>query len=87
MMPAVGQGGPARGGPASGGPAPGTYVLDGRDGRIGRVVGLAAGGRVRLRPPGGGPEWACPPGALRPAPPPAVLAARVRELNWQSRMP
>ncbi|RXS82186.1 hypothetical protein EST92_15040 [Streptomyces sp. TM32] len=67
-------------------PVPGSYAVDGRDGRIGRVVGHE-GPFVQLRPPGGGAPWHCPPHALRAAPPSAVLAARVRELNWQSRMP
>lgn len=67
-------------------PPPGSYAVDGRDGRVGRVMGCD-GPFVRLRPPGGGPVWNCPPYELRAAPPSAVLAARVRELNWQSRMP
>ncbi|SEE55005.1 hypothetical protein SAMN05428954_2956 [Streptomyces sp. 2112.3] len=71
-------------------PAPGSFAVDGRDGRVGVVVGLAVGHEeafVQLRPPGGGVLWVCPRHALRAAPPSAVLAARVRELNWQSRMP
>lgn len=67
-------------------PALGSYAVDGRDGRVGRVVGHE-GACVQLRPPGGGRSWNCPPYLLRVAPPSAVLAARVRELNWQSRMP
>ncbi|MFF3745256.1 hypothetical protein [Streptomyces kronopolitis] len=67
-------------------PLPGSYAVDGRDGRIGLVMGHA-GPFVRLRPPGGGAQWDCPPQLLEAAPPSAVLAARVRELNWQSRMP
>ncbi|WP_405840693.1 hypothetical protein OG528_22135 [Streptomyces platensis] len=67
-------------------PVPGSYAVDGRDGRIGLVIGHA-GSFVQLRPPGGGVQWNCPPQVLHDAPPSAVLAARVRELNWQSRMP
>ncbi|MER0482001.1 hypothetical protein ABR737_27325 [Streptomyces sp. Edi2] len=63
----------------------GSYAVDGRDGRVGRVVGHQ-GPLVQLREPGGGRPWACPPHLLRPAPPSAVLAARLRELNWESRM-
>ncbi|MEU6330531.1 hypothetical protein ABZ851_25125 [Streptomyces sp. NPDC047049] len=71
-------------------PVPGSFAVDGRDGRVGVVVGLTVGHEeafVQLRPPGGGVLWVCPRHALRAAPPSAVLAARVRELNWQSRMP
>ncbi len=75
-------------------PTPGSFAVDGRDGRVGLVVGVAVGSvvgnegaLVRLRPPGGGMPWDCPAHALCAAPPSAVLAARVRELNWQSRMP
>lgn len=74
-------------------PVPGSFAVDGRDGRVGVVVGLVIGvvvghegALVRLRPPGGGVPWDCPCHALRAVPPSAVLAARVRELNWQSRM-
>nr|WP_323139153.1 hypothetical protein [Streptomyces platensis] len=67
-------------------PVPGSYAVDGRDGRVGLVIGHE-GPFVQLRPPGGGVQWNCPPQALHDAPPSAVLAARVRELNWQSRMP
>ncbi len=61
----------------------GAYVLDGRDGRVGQVMGHE-GGRVQLRPPGGGREWDCPPHELAPAPPYLVLSARVRALNRAS---
>lgn len=67
-------------------PAPGSYAVDGRDGRIGLVIGHE-GPFVQLRPPGGGVPWHCPPRVLEAASRSAVLAARVRELNWQSRMP
>ncbi|GGU67526.1 hypothetical protein GCM10010211_36070 [Streptomyces albospinus] len=64
-------------------PAAGSYAMDGRDGRIGRVSGHR-GPFVQLRPPGGGAEWNCPPGLLRGVPRFAALAARLRDLNWQS---
>ncbi|MGW7576734.1 hypothetical protein [Streptomyces sp. NPDC054765] len=67
-------------------PALGSYAVDGRDGRVGRVVGCE-GPLMQLRPPGGGRPWDCPPHLLAAAPPSAVLAARVRERNWESRMP
>ncbi len=67
-------------------PERGSYVMDGRDGRIGLVMGHE-GPYVQLRPPGGGKEWDCPPYALRAAPPTALLTARIKELNWESRMP
>ncbi|MDQ0600863.1 hypothetical protein QF037_005208 [Streptomyces canus] len=67
-------------------PAVGTYVLDGRDGRIGEVVGHV-GGVVRLRPVGGGREWDCPPGSVGSAPQEEVLRARVRGINRQGRLP
>lgn len=61
------------------------YVIDSRDGRIGRVMGRE-GPYVQLRPPGGGREWDCPPEALRPVPPAVLLRARVRERNRQGRL-
>jgi hypothetical protein len=67
-------------------PARGSYAVDGRDGRIGKVVGHE-GACVQLRPPGGGPAWDCPASALRAAGASALLVARVRELNRESRMP
>ncbi|QGV79935.1 hypothetical protein [Streptomyces ficellus] len=61
------------------------YLIDGRDGRIGEVMGRE-GGYVQLRPLGGGREWDCPPEALTPVPPGDVLRARVRELNQRWRL-
>lgn len=67
-------------------PEPGSFAVDTRDGRVGRVMGRV-GQYVRLRPPGGGPEWDCPPESVRPAPLGEVLRARVREVNRQGRLP
>ncbi|MFD9974619.1 hypothetical protein ACFWZR_10010 [Streptomyces sp. NPDC059017] len=64
----------------------GEYVIDSRDGRIGRVMGRE-GPYVQLRPPGGGQEWDCPAEALRHVPPAVLLRARVRERNRQGRLP
>ncbi|MFE1957189.1 hypothetical protein [Streptomyces sp. NPDC059479] len=66
-------------------PEPGSYAVDSRDGRVGRVMGLD-GGYVQLRPPGGGLEWDCPPQTVHPAPPNEVLRARVTELNRERRL-
>ncbi|MFH9393676.1 hypothetical protein [Streptomyces sp. NPDC017413] len=76
--------------PAEGGepgvPAAGGFAVDARDGRVGRVTGRA-GPNVRLRPPGGGPEWECPPEAVRAASPGVVLRARVAEINREGQLP
>ncbi|MFF9016397.1 hypothetical protein ACF09C_25935 [Streptomyces sp. NPDC014870] len=64
----------------------GAYVVDARDGRIGRVTGFV-GPCVQLRPPGGGREWDCPAEMLSPAPPGDVLRARVRAVNRDGRLP
>ncbi|MCD9878198.1 hypothetical protein [Streptomyces guryensis] len=67
-------------------PAVGAYATDGRDGRVGEVMGHA-GGRVQLRPVAGGREWECPPEAVGAAPPEEVLRARVRKANQEGRLP
>ncbi|MER6423531.1 hypothetical protein [Streptomyces sp. NPDC001137] len=67
-------------------PAVGAYATDVRDGRVGEVMGHV-GGRVQLRPVGGGREWECPPEAVGAAPPEAVLRARVRRANNEGRLP
>ncbi|UZI29678.1 hypothetical protein N7925_15435 [Streptomyces sp. CA-278952] len=67
-------------------PEAGGFVVDARDGRVGRVTGRS-GPNVRLRPPGGGPEWECPPEAVRPASPGVVLRARVTEINREGQLP
>ncbi|RZU29405.1 hypothetical protein EV284_5621 [Streptomyces sp. BK022] len=66
------------------GPAPGSYALDVRDGRLGEVMGQV-GGRVQLRPLGGGREWDVPPEHLGEAAPADVLRERVRLLNRDAR--
>ncbi|MFD9395820.1 hypothetical protein ACFWBB_35290 [Streptomyces sp. NPDC060000] len=58
----------------------GAYVLDARSGRIGEVMGHL-GGRVQLRPVGGGREWDCLPQDVEEAAPAEVLRERVRRLN------
>ncbi|MET7892776.1 hypothetical protein [Streptomyces mirabilis] len=62
------------------------YVVDVRDGRVGQVMGRE-GGRVQLRPVGGGQEWDCPPEAVGEVPPGEVLRARVRRINEEGRLP
>ncbi|GAA3141368.1 hypothetical protein GCM10010521_29940 [Streptomyces rameus] len=59
------------------------YAVDTRSGRLGEVMGQV-GGRVQLRPIGGGREWDCPPESVGPAPPDEVLRERVRRLNRDS---
>lgn len=67
-------------------PAVGAQVVDVRDGRIGEVMGRV-GGRVQLRPVGGGREWDCLPEETGPAPRAEVLRARVRQINGEGRLP
>ncbi|WP_299535750.1 hypothetical protein [uncultured Streptomyces sp.] len=64
----------------------GSFVVDGRAGRVGRVV-ETLGTAVRLRPPGGGAVWECPVESLCPASPSVVLRARVKEINRQRQLP
>jgi hypothetical protein len=64
----------------------GTWVIDGRDGRVGQVM-AHEDGCVQLRPPGGGLEWDCPPEAVTPAPVTEELRARVRAVNREGRLP
>ncbi|GHF18320.1 hypothetical protein E5082_16355 [Streptomyces griseoluteus] len=62
----------------------GSYALDVRDGRVGEVMGQV-GGRVQLRPLGGGREWDVPPEHVGEAAPADVLRERVRLLNRDAR--
>ncbi|MBM9620839.1 hypothetical protein [Streptomyces zhihengii] len=71
---------------APGAPEPGTWAVDRRDGRVGRVMAYF-GAYGYLRPVGGGREWDCPPAELRPAEPSEVLRARVRVRNAEGRLP
>lgn len=67
-------------------PESGALAVDARDGRVGRVMGHV-GPYVQLRPPGGGAEWDCPPGCVRPAPPGLVPRARVTEIDREGQLP
>lgn len=67
-------------------PVVGSHVVDARDGRIGEVRGHV-GGKVQLRPVGGGREWDCPPEAVAAAPRAEVLRAQVQSVNREGRMP
>lgn len=71
---------------SSGIPPVGAFAVDTRDGRVGQVMAVD-GPFVQLRPPGGGIEWDVPPQAVRAAQAGEELSARVRGLNWQSRLP
>ncbi|TGN73904.1 hypothetical protein E5083_24260 [Streptomyces bauhiniae] len=62
----------------------GSYAQDARDGRLGEVMGRV-GGRIQLRPLGGGREWDVPPECLGEATPADVLRERVRLLNRDAR--
>ena len=64
----------------------GTYAVDTRTGRTGRITANTPDG-VRLELPGYYPPWTCPPDALRPAGTCEELRARVTELNWRRRLP
>ncbi|MFD8592675.1 hypothetical protein ACFV1B_24540 [Streptomyces sp. NPDC059637] len=71
--------------PAPGGRLPvGTLAVDTARDRVG-VVMDHVGGRVNLRPLGGGREWDADPGRVRPADRADELRARVREANAESR--
>ncbi|MFD3932868.1 hypothetical protein [Streptomyces sp. NPDC058614] len=67
-------------------PPVGAHVVDVRDEQVGEVMGHV-GGKVQLRPVGGGREWDCPPESTRPAAQGEVLRARVRERNREVRLP
>ncbi|WP_151481363.1 hypothetical protein [Streptomyces albicerus] len=65
-------------------PKTGTYVVDTRTGRVGVVMGHE-GPYVQLRPFGGGREWDCEPGAVRPATMAERLSAATAYANARSR--
>ncbi|MCL8015077.1 hypothetical protein [Streptomyces sp. AS02] len=67
-------------------PVVGSHAVDARDGRIGEVRGHV-GGKVQLRPVGGGREWDCPPDAVRVASRAEVLREQVQAVNREGRMP
>ncbi|MCX4233499.1 hypothetical protein ACH4Y0_05250 [Streptomyces sp. NPDC020707] len=62
----------------------GTYVVDTRTGRVGRVMGHE-GPYVQLRPYGGGREWDCLPDAVRGATMAERLSAATAYANARSR--
>ncbi|WP_447042311.1 hypothetical protein [Streptomyces sp. DSM 118878] len=62
----------------------GSYVVDTRNGRIGRVMGHE-GPYVQLRPYGGGCEWDCTPEAVRTATQAERLSAATAYANARSR--
>jgi hypothetical protein len=62
----------------------GSYVVDIRTGRVGRVMGHV-GPYVQLRPPGGGREWDCAPDAVRLATAAERLRAATAHANARSR--
>ncbi|MEU0369522.1 hypothetical protein ABZ070_04525 [Streptomyces sp. NPDC006283] len=68
----------------SGVPPIGSYVVDTRTGRVGRLMG-EAGPRLSLRPVGGGREWECAPDAVRPATIAEQISATTAYVNARSR--
>ncbi|WP_329128242.1 hypothetical protein [Streptomyces sp. NBC_01465] len=64
----------------------GTYAVDARNGKVGRVM-AREGGFVQLRPPGGGVEWDCPPEVLTAVEAGEALRGLVREVNQERRLP
>ncbi|WP_093800922.1 hypothetical protein [Streptomyces sp. Wb2n-11] len=62
----------------------GDFVIDTRTGRVG-CVGGSGGPRLRLRPVGGGREWDCSPGDVRPATIAETMRAKVAAANALSR--
>ncbi len=62
----------------------GSYVVDTRNGRVGRVMGYE-GPYVQLRPYGGGREWDCAPEAIRAATTAERLRAATAYANARSR--
>ncbi|MEW2120174.1 hypothetical protein AB0945_34355 [Streptomyces sp. NPDC005474] len=74
---------PARAG-RPGRPEVGAYVVDGRTGKVGIVMGHE-GSYVQLRSYGGGREWDAAPAGLRPATPAERLSAATAYANARSR--
>ncbi|MEU6122023.1 hypothetical protein [Streptomyces sp. NPDC047123] len=62
----------------------GSYVVDTRNGLVGRVMGHE-GPYVQLRPYGGGREWDCAPEAVRSATTAERLRAATAYANARSR--
>jgi hypothetical protein len=65
-------------------PPIGTYAVDTRTGRVGRVMGHE-GPYVQLRPVGGGREWDCAPECVRAATTIERLRAATAYENARSR--
>ncbi|GAA2433182.1 MULTISPECIES: hypothetical protein [Streptomyces] len=62
----------------------GSYVVDVRNGRVGRVMGHV-GPYLQLRPIGGGREWDCPPEGVRAATDAERISAATSYVNARSR--
>lgn len=65
-------------------PPIGSYVVDIRTGRVGRLVGRSASS-LRLRPVGGGREWECEPEKVRAATAAERISAVTAYANARSR--
>ncbi|UYQ62036.1 hypothetical protein [Streptomyces peucetius] len=65
-------------------PPIGSYVVDTRTGRVGRLMG-EAGPFLSLRPVGGGREWECAPDSVRPATAAERISATTAYVNARSR--
>jgi hypothetical protein len=65
-------------------PAVGSFVVDTRSDRVGRVMAVRSR-RLFLRPPAGGCEWEAMPQQVRETDPQEDLSARVAVENAQSR--
>jgi hypothetical protein len=66
-------------------PRIGSYVVDIRTGRVGRLVGEAGPQQLRLSPVGGGREWECAADKVRPATTAERLSAATAYANARSR--
>ncbi|MGW0772163.1 hypothetical protein ACWD01_00590 [Streptomyces sp. NPDC002835] len=65
-------------------PPIGSYVVDTRNGRVGRLMG-ESGPFLSLRPVGGGREWECAPDSVRPATAAERISATTAYVNARSR--